>query len=56
VFAWLFIGQAPTVLQALGGVVVVAGVALVRLGELRTPTGAAPALPVEEPAALTPAR
>jgi len=34
-FAWLFIGQVPTVLQAIGGVVVVAGVALVRLGELR---------------------
>lgn len=34
-FAWLFIGQVPTLLQAVGGVVVVAGVALVRLSELR---------------------
>jgi drug/metabolite transporter (DMT)-like permease len=34
-FAWLFIAQTPTVLQAVGGAVVVAGVALVRLGELR---------------------
>jgi drug/metabolite transporter (DMT)-like permease len=52
VFAWLFIGQAPTVLQAVGGVVVVAGVALVRLGELGTPVRDAPALPVEEPLAV----
>jgi drug/metabolite transporter (DMT)-like permease len=34
-FAWLFVGQVPTVLQAVGGVVVIAGVTLVRLGELR---------------------
>jgi drug/metabolite transporter (DMT)-like permease len=35
-FAWLFVGQVPTVLQAVGGVVVIVGVALVRIGELRT--------------------
>ena len=52
VFAWLFIGQTPTVLQAVGGVVVVAGVALVRLGELRAPVAPSQALPVEEPAAV----
>jgi drug/metabolite transporter (DMT)-like permease len=52
VFAWLFIGQTPTVLQAVGGVVVVAGVALVRLGELRTPVARTQALPVEQPAAV----
>jgi drug/metabolite transporter (DMT)-like permease len=52
VFAWLFIGQAPTVLQAIGGVVVVAGVALVRLGELGAPASDSPALPVEEPVAV----
>ena len=52
VFAWLFIGQAPTVLQAIGGVVVVAGVALVRLGELRAPAAERTALPVEEPVAV----
>jgi drug/metabolite transporter (DMT)-like permease len=34
-FAWVFIAQTPTLLQAVGGAVVVAGVALVRLGELR---------------------
>jgi len=34
-FAWLFLAQRPTPLQAIGGAVVVAGVALVRLGELR---------------------
>lgn len=34
-FAWLFVGQVPTVLQAIGGVVVIAGVTLVRVGELR---------------------
>jgi drug/metabolite transporter (DMT)-like permease len=34
-FAWLFVGQVPTVLQAVGGGVVIAGVTLVRLGELR---------------------
>jgi drug/metabolite transporter (DMT)-like permease len=51
-FAWLFIGQAPTVLQGVGGVVVVAGVALVRLGELRAPAADRPALPVEEPVSV----
>ena len=50
-FAWLFIGQVPTVLQAIGGVVVVAGVALVRLGELRAAAADAQVLPVEEPVA-----
>ena len=38
VFAWLFVGQVPTPVQAIGGVVVIAGVALVRLGELRAPS------------------
>jgi drug/metabolite transporter (DMT)-like permease len=32
-FAWLALGQAPTVLQLVGGAVIVTGVALVRLGE-----------------------
>lgn len=47
-FAWLFLGQLPGALQILGGVFVVAGVALVRLDELRgaaTPD-AEPVLPV----------
>jgi drug/metabolite transporter (DMT)-like permease len=46
-FAWLFVGQVPTVLQAIGGVVVIAGVTLVRLGELRT--GRAAPVPAREP-------
>jgi drug/metabolite transporter (DMT)-like permease len=55
-FAWLFVGQVPTVLQAIGGVVVIAGVTLVRLGELRT--GRAAPVPAQEPVpapVLTPA-
>jgi drug/metabolite transporter (DMT)-like permease len=47
-FAWLFIGQTPTVLQALGGAVVVAGVALVRLGELRQATAGPAGVALEE--------
>ena len=35
-FAWLLLGQVPTPLQAAGGVLVVAGVVLVRLDELRS--------------------
>jgi drug/metabolite transporter (DMT)-like permease len=46
-FAWLFVGQVPTALQAIGGVVVVAGVTLVRLGELRGGRAATPA-PIQE--------
>src|SRR3954469_17430075 len=49
-FAWLFVGQVPTPVQAIGGVVVIAGVALVRLGELRAPSVA----PAPEPTPLTP--
>lgn len=37
-FAWLTLGQAPGLLQVVGGVVIVTGVALVRLGEAPTPT------------------
>jgi drug/metabolite transporter (DMT)-like permease len=36
-FAWLFLGELPTALQLIGGVLIVAGVALVRIDELRTP-------------------
>jgi drug/metabolite transporter (DMT)-like permease len=35
--AWLVLGELPTVVQLLGGVFIVAGVALVRLDELRPP-------------------
>ena len=43
-FAWLLLGQLPTVMQLVGGVLIVAGVALVRIDELRTPDS--PELPV----------
>jgi drug/metabolite transporter (DMT)-like permease len=39
--AWLVLGELPTPVQLLGGVFVVAGVALVRLDELRTPAPSA---------------
>ncbi|WP_306211129.1 EamA family transporter [Actinoplanes sp. RD1] len=45
-FAWLLLDELPTVLQAVGGVCILAGIALVRLDELRRSqvpaTGAAP--------------
>lgn len=34
-FAWLLLGQLPTTVQLVGGVIIVAGIALVRLDELR---------------------
>ncbi|ACV81558.1 EamA family transporter [Nakamurella multipartita] len=34
-FAWLLLGQLPTVVQLLGGALIVAGVAMVRIDELR---------------------
>ena len=34
-FAWLLLGQLPLAIQLLGGVFIVGGVVLVRLGELR---------------------
>jgi drug/metabolite transporter (DMT)-like permease len=35
-FAWILLGELPTGIQLLGGVFIVAGVALVRLDELRS--------------------
>jgi drug/metabolite transporter (DMT)-like permease len=49
-FAWVFVGQVPTVLQAIGGAVVIAGVTLVRLGELRT--GRAAPVSTQEPVGI----
>ena len=52
--AWLLLGQLPTGVQLAGGVLIVAGIALVRLDELRAPPGprdeavAAPALVGDE--------
>ncbi|MDG4794289.1 EamA family transporter [Micromonospora sp. WMMD1082] len=52
--AWLVLGELPTVVQLLGGLLIVAGVALVRLDELRIP--AEPAQPeATEPEATEPA-
>jgi len=36
-FAWIFLGQLPTAMQLVGGVLIVAGVALVRVDELHAP-------------------
>jgi drug/metabolite transporter (DMT)-like permease len=41
VFAWLLLGQLPTAMQIVGGVFILAGVALVRLDELAAPRDAA---------------
>ncbi|KHL04425.1 EamA family transporter [Sinomonas humi] len=37
--SWLFIGEVPAPVQALGGALIVAGVVLVRVDELRAPAG-----------------
>ena len=42
-FAWLLLGQVLTPVQLAGGVLVVAGIALVRVDELRTPEPSTPA-------------
>lgn len=41
-FAWLLLGQLPTVLQFAGGALILAGVAVVRLAELREPAAPEP--------------
>lgn len=49
-FAWLLLGQLPSVLQFAGGGLILAGVTLVRVDELRGAPAAAPAArPVPEP-------
>ncbi|HEY1486288.1 MAG TPA: DMT family transporter [Micromonosporaceae bacterium] len=49
-FAWLFLAQLPTLVQAVGGVLIAAGVTLVRLDELRAPAVAVPDELAAEPA------
>ncbi len=44
-FAWLLLGQLPTIMQLFGGAAIVAGVTLVRIDELKEPTAPAPLLP-----------
>jgi len=39
-FAWLLLAQLPTGMQLVGGVLIIAGVALVRIDELRGPVDA----------------
>jgi drug/metabolite transporter (DMT)-like permease len=46
-FAWLFLGQLPTVMQLCGGLLIIAGVALVRVDELREPSGSSDFRPVD---------
>ncbi len=50
-FAWVLLGQLPTVMQLVGGVFILLGVALVRVDELRTP--AADIVVLESPEAGT---
>lgn len=44
-FAWLLLGQLPTIMQLFGGAAILAGVTLVRIDELKQPSGPAPLLP-----------
>ena len=47
--AWLLLNELPTGMQFLGGGLIVAGVALVRIDELRTPTPSEEPVPVPTP-------
>jgi drug/metabolite transporter (DMT)-like permease len=51
--AWLLLGELPTVVQLAGGLLIVAGVALVRVDELREPATPAPAATGETRAPVT---
>lgn len=54
-FAWLLLGQLPGRIQLVGGVLIVAGIALVRIDELRQPaTAPAPTAPAAPAARATP--
>ena len=47
-FAWLLLGQLPTGIQLAGGALIVTGIVLVRIDELRDPeTRAAEQLPAD---------
>jgi drug/metabolite transporter (DMT)-like permease len=39
-FAWLFVGQVPVVVQFIGGALILGGVTLIRVDDLRAPPGA----------------
>ncbi len=53
VFAWLLLGELPRVVQLAGGVLVIAGVVLVRLGEIRATRSTHPSSEVSTPPAKT---
>jgi drug/metabolite transporter (DMT)-like permease len=44
-FAWLLLGQLPSIMQLFGGAAILAGVTLVRIDELKEPAAPAPLLP-----------
>jgi drug/metabolite transporter (DMT)-like permease len=48
VFAWVLLGQSLGVMQLSGGALVLVGIALVRVDELRSPTAAPVAAPDED--------
>ena len=48
-FAWLLLGQLPTAAQFAGGALILAGVAMVRLDELRPPSGHPARAPAQRP-------
>lgn len=52
VWAWLLLGELPGTMQLLGGALIVGGVVLVRVDELRIAAVATPAASTTEPAAL----
>src|SRR5690349_19669844 len=51
--AWVALGQLPTAMQAIGGTLIVAGIALVRLDALRNPSPSSLDAAVERPLATT---
>ena len=53
-FAWAFLGQLPTPVQLVGGTVIVVGITLVRVDELRAPVAVRRGLRPEPP--VTPRR
>jgi drug/metabolite transporter (DMT)-like permease len=54
IWAWLLLGELPGPIQLLGGVLIVGGVVLVRMEELRGPKSGQPALPGHPAAKASP--
>jgi drug/metabolite transporter (DMT)-like permease len=55
-FAWVLLGQMLSAVQLGGGLLVLAGIALVRVDELRSPESAAVATPREDVVAVASSR